>query len=265
MRDDLSAIFVDSGERNPLKAAQRDLKRPLPKKFYSEVSVVPEGEGFGVRLDGKPVRTPARAPLVVPTRALAEALAEEWRRQGERIDPADMPITRLANTAIDGVAREMTATAEEIAKFAGSDLVCYRAGAPDSLVGEQNSAWNPVLDFMRGKFGARFLCSEGVVFVAQPDESRAEIARAVAELGEGPGGPLRLAALHVMTSLTGSVLIALAHVHGALSLEDAWAAAHVDEDHQARLWGGDDEAEARRAARFKEMRAAHEAFFGTRS
>lgn len=265
MRDDLSAIFVDSGERNPLKAAQRDMKRPLPKKFYSEVNVAPEDGGFGVRLDGKPVRTPARAPLVVPTRALAEALAEEWRRQGERIDPADMPITRLANTAIDGVAREMTATAEEIAKFAGSDLVCYRAGAPDSLVAEQNAAWNPVLDFVREKFGARFLCSEGVVFVAQPDESRAAIARAVTELGKGPGGPLRLAALHVMTSLTGSTLIALAHVHGALSLEGAWAAAHVDEDHQTRLWGGDGEAEARRAARFKEMRAAHEAFFGTRS
>ncbi len=188
MRDDLSAIFVEDGERNPLKSAQRDLKRPLPKRFYKDVSVIPAEGGFGLALDGKPVRTPARAPLTVPTRALAEGLAEEWRAQGEHIDPARMPKTRLINTALDGVAREMEATAAEIAKFAGSDLVCYRAGEPESLVAAQNAAWNPILDFAREKFSARFVCSQGVMFVAQPEDSVAAIARAVSAQGQGEGG-----------------------------------------------------------------------------
>jgi chaperone required for assembly of F1-ATPase len=260
MRDDLSAIFVEAGERNPLKAAQRDMKRPLPKKFYADVAVAPEGEGFGVRLDGKPVRTPARAPLVVPTLALAEALADEWRRQGEHIDPANMPITRMVNTAIDGVTREMAATAAEISKFAGSDLVCYRAGEPDSLVEAQNAAWTPVLDHFRDAHAARFVCAEGVVFVEQPPESLALAERLVAREAAKPDGALRLAALHVMTSLTGSVLIALALIEGAMDFDAAWNAAHVDEDHELRLWGEDDEATARRAARLKDMRAAHELY-----
>ena len=260
MRDDLSAIFVESGERNPLKSAQRDMKRPLPKRFYKDVSVQPSGDGFGLALDGKPVRTPARAALVVPVKSLAEAVAEEWRAQGEEINPAQMPKTRLVNTALDGVSREIAAVTAEIAKFAGSDLVCYRAGAPESLVAEQNAAWNPVLDFARERFSARFVCSEGVMFVAQPDESLNSIFRAVEALGEGRNGAFRLAALHVMTTLTGSALIALALAHGGLDFEAAWAAAHVDEDHQMRLWGADDEALARRAARKAEMRAAYEVF-----
>ncbi len=260
MRDDLSGIFVESGERDPLKAAQREMKRPLPKKFYAEVGIVPEGDGFGVALDDKPLRTPARAPLVVPTRALAEAVAEEWRRQGELIDPADMPITRMVNTALDGVAREMAATAAEIAKFAGSDLVCYRAGEPDSLVAAQDAAWTPVLDHFRDSHAARFICAEGVIFVAQPPESLAAIEALVASEAARPDGALRLTALHVMTSLTGSVLIALALAHGALGFDAAWSAAHVDEDHEWRLWGEDDEAAARRAERLKEMRAAYELY-----
>lgn len=260
MRDDLSAIFVDPGERNPLKSAQRDMKRPLPKRFYKEVSVEPAGENFGIALDGKPIRTPARAPLAVPSRALAEALAGEWRAQGEEINPATMPRTRLVNTALDGVSREMDAVAAEIAKFAGSDLVCYRAGEPQSLVEAQDAAWNPVLDFARETFSARFHCSEGVMFVEQPEESRAAILRAVSQLGQGNAGALRLAALHVMTTLTGSALIALALVRGGLDFDSAWAAAHVDEDHQMRFWGADEEALARRAARLAEFSAAYEVF-----
>jgi chaperone required for assembly of F1-ATPase len=260
MRDDLSAIFVEAGERDPLKAAQRDMKRPLPKKFYSEVAIAPEGGGFGVTLDGKPVRTPARAPLLAPTRALAEALATEWRRQGEQIDPADMPITRMVNTALDGVAREISATAEEIAKFAGSDLICYRAGEPESLVSAQDAAWTPVLDHFRDTHAARFICSEGVIYVAQPAESLAGVERLIAREAARPDGALRLAALHVMTTLTGSVLIVLALIEGAIDFDSAWAAAHVDEDHEWRLWGEDGEASARRAARKKEMRAAYELY-----
>lgn len=260
MRDDLTDLFIADGERNPLKSAQRDMKRPLPKRFYQQVDVQPLDQGFGIALDGKPVHTPARARLVLPTQSLAEAVAEEWRAQEQEIDPAKMPKTRLVNTALDGVAREKEAVAAEIAKFAGSDLVCYRAGAPESLIADQDAAWNPVLDFFREKFSARFLCSQGVMYVAQPQESLETILRAVEKHGQGPDGALRLAALHVLTTLTGSALIALALVNGGLDFESAWAAAHVDEDHQMRFWGADDEALARRAARKAEMRSALEVF-----
>jgi chaperone required for assembly of F1-ATPase len=258
MRDDLSAFFVENSERDPVKAARRDIKRPLPKRFYAEAAVQPLDEGFGVTLDGKPILTPARARLVVPTRALAEALAAEWRGQGQEIDPTTMPMTRLVNSALDGVAREMTATTAEIVRFAGSDLLCYRAGEPETLVTAQNAVWNPILDCFRRNHGVRFICAEGVIFVAQPEESIAAISRIVAQWGEGAAGPLRLAALHVKTTLTGSVLIALALAEGALNVDSAWAAAHVDEDHQMRLWGADEEALARRAARMKDFRAAYE-------
>ncbi len=260
MRDDLSALFVEAGERDPVKAARQELKRPPPRKFYSQVGVAARGEGFGLTLDNKPVLTPARAPLIAPTRGLAEAVAAEWRRQGEFIDPADMPITRMVNTALDGVSRAMAATAAEIVKFAGSDLVCYRAGQPDSLVAAQNAAWEPILGYFREVLGAPFLCAEGVVFVDQPAESLALIEQRVAREAEKPDGALRLAALHVMTTLTGSVLIALALIEGALGFDAAWQAAHVDEDHQWRLWGRDDEASERRAARLKDMRAAYELY-----
>jgi chaperone required for assembly of F1-ATPase len=260
MRDDLSALFVGDEERDPVKAARREMKRPLPKKFYTEVAVAPVEGGHGLTLDGKPVRTPARALLQAPTLALAQAMAAEWRGQGEAIDPATMPLTRMANTALDGVAARMEPVAAEIAKFAGSDLVCYRAGAPDALVAAQNAAWGPVLDFAREVFRARFHLAEGVIFVAQPAESLAAVAQAIDAQAERKDGAFRLTALHEMTALTGSVLIALALAHGALKFDDAWAAAHVDEDHQLRLWGADDEALARREARLRDMRAAYEFF-----
>jgi len=260
MRDDLSAIFVADEERDPVKAAQREMKRPLPKKFYAEVAVVPVEGGVGLTLDAKAVRTPARKTLALPTMALAQAVAAEWRGQGDVIDPATMPLTRMANTALDGVAAQMGQVAGEIAKFAGSDLVCYRAGEPDALVSAQNAAWTPVLDFARDFFGARFNLAEGVMFVAQPEDSVAAVARAVeAEAGK-PDGAFRLTALHEMTALTGSVLIAFALARGGQTFEEAWAAAHVDEDHQIRLWGADAEAQARREIRLRDMRAAYEIY-----
>jgi chaperone required for assembly of F1-ATPase len=259
-RDDLSALFVADEERDPVKAAQREMKRPLPKKFYREVAVAPAEDGFRLTLDGKPVRTPARAPLTLPTQALAEALAAEWRGQGDHVDPATMPLTRMANTARDGVAAQMEAVAAEIAKFAGSDLVCYRAGEPEALVAAQNAAWTPALDFAHEALGARFNLAEGVMFVAQPEDSVAAVARAIAAEAEKPDGAFRLTALHEMTALTGSVLIALALARGAQTFEQGWAAAHVDEDHQMKLWGADDEALARREARLRDMRAAYEMY-----
>lgn len=258
MRDDLSAIFLEDGERNPIKSAQREMRRPLPKKFYSAVAVAETPDGFGVTLDGKPVRTPARSPLAAPTKALAEALAQEWSRQGELIDPADMPLTRIVNSGLDGVAREIEQVAAEIAKFAASDLICYRAGAPENLVAEQGAAWDPILAHFRETHAARFICAEGVIFVEQPAESRAIVTALISRQAGRPDGALRLAALHVLTTISGSALIALALVEGAISLDAALAAAHVDEDFETRHWGEDEEAKARRNAREKDFAAAYE-------
>ena len=182
---------------------------------------------------------------------MAEALAAEWQGQGERIDPATMPLTRIANSAIDRVAGEMAPVRAEIVKYAGSDLVCYRGEGPASLVAAQEAAWDPVLAWAREALGARFVLAEGIIAVEQPAESLAAVDTALAGLD-----PLRLAAVHVVTTLTGSALIALAVLNGALGPEEAWAAAHVDEDWQMEQWGRDEMALARRAARWRDMQAA---------
>ena len=241
---------------DPVKMARRDLQKTLPRRFYSEVTIAAEEGGFGPHLDGKPIRTPARAMLNVPTRALAEAIAAEWGAQTELIDPETMPLTRLANSALDGVARTLAATIDEVAKFAETDLVCYRAGDPDALVTAQGEAWDPVLAFARETLGARFVCVEGLMYVEQPRSARAAVREAVETIAAGPAGVLRLAALSVMTSLTGSVLIALAVAGGTMEKEAGWAAACVDEDYQARFWGIDAEALARRRCRWRDMDAA---------
>jgi chaperone required for assembly of F1-ATPase len=249
-------FFVPESERDPVKAA-RDPARPLPKRFYKEATVGAEANGFSILLDGRPVNTPAKRRLVVPSRPLAEAMAAEWAAQGETIDPASMPLTRLVNTALDGVAQQMADVEAELVRYAGSDMLCYRAGEPESLVAAQSAAWDPLLAFARDKLGARLALAEGVMFTAQPEESVAALGRAVrAFVGEGQGAPLRLAALHVMTTLTGSLILALAKALNEIDLATAWGAAHIDEDFQMRAWGADPEALARREARFAEMTAA---------
>ena len=241
---------------DPIAMARRDLKKALPKRFYAEVSTQRVEGGYELRLDGRPVRTPAKALLVVPTLALAEVVATEWRGQIDVIDPFLMPMTRLVNSAIDGVAHQLEATIAEVAKFAETDLVCYRAGDPAPLVAAQSQAWDPILAIAQERFGARFICSQGIVYVEQPETSRAAVLLAVRDVAAGRDGPLRLAALSVMTSLTGSVLIALAVVHGVLGVEQAWRAAHVDEDYQIGQWGADADAAARRDIRWRDMDAA---------
>lgn len=242
---------------DPISMARRDLKKALPRRFYSDAVAGPAEGGWTVLLDGKPVRTPAKAPLILPTQALAEAVADEWRAQSEIVDPDGMPLTRLANSALDGVAAAREATAAEVAKFAETDLVCYRAGEPPALVEQQAAAWDPVLDFAHGRLGARFFCAEGVMYVAQPEAARAAVRRAVDDAAvASPAGTLRLAALGVMTNLMGSVLLALAVAHDALTPEAAWAAAHVDEDYQIGLWGADEEAAERRERRWRDMAAS---------
>ena len=241
---------------DPIEMARRDLKKALPRRFYREVTIAEAEGAFGPHLDGRPVRTPAKRSLSVPTPALAEALAAEWRGQGEVIEPDTMPLTRLANSAIDGVALQLEASLAEVAKYAETDLVCYRAGEPDALVEAQAAAWDPVLAFAGQKFGARLICAQGVMYVAQPEAALLAVRDAVAAVALGPAGVLRLAALSVMTTLTGSVLIALAVGFDAMDVAEAWAAANVDEDYQARVWGADAEATARRERRWRDMAAA---------
>ncbi len=237
---------------DPREAAQRAFKTALPKRFYKEAAAAPGEGGFVLLLDGRPARTPARRPLALPTQALGEAVAAEWAGQGEHLDPARMPLTRLANSAIDGVAERSAEVVDDLAKYAGSDLVCYRAGEPERLVAEQAAAWDPVLNAIREETGARFVLSQGVTFVAQPEGAVAAVRAAI----EREPSPFRLAALHVMTTLTGSVLIALAVALGRLSSEEGWAAAHADELYQESVWGRDEQAMARREARRADFLAA---------
>lgn len=226
-------------------------ERKLPRRFYKEAGVGEAGEGlFRIELDGRPVRTPGRNLVAVPNRRLAEALAEEWQAQGEVIDPLTMPLTRLANSAIDGVAGAMEAVGGEVVRYAGSDLLCYRTEAPDQLVALHAELWDPILDWARESFGAVFVLSEGVMHVEQPPRTLEIVA------GLLPDEPFRLAALNLMTTLGGSALIALAVARGRLSAAEGWRAAHADEEVQERLWGTDAEALARRTARFRDFSAA---------
>jgi len=254
MRDILNDLEAGKqlSDPDPVRRAQIQMKTHLPKRFYKAVSIAPVEDGFAVRLDGKPVRTPGKALLALPTEKAASLVAEEFAAQGETINPVTMPVLRLVNTAIDGVASDPQAVLEDILRFASSDLLCYRADAPQGLVDRQNQHWDPLIDWARGTLGARFNLAEGIIHVEQPRESIAVLGIHLAQRAE----PLRLAAIHVMTSLTGSALLALAVDYGALDGEAAWAAGHVDEDWQVEHWGQDAEAVSRRAARKRDMMAA---------
>jgi chaperone required for assembly of F1-ATPase len=254
MQDDLSKDLTPApGESiDPVEMARRDQRKALPKRFYREASAREENGAFVLVLDGRPARTPGRKPLALPTRDLAGALAAEWNAQVELIDPTTMPLTRIAHSAIDAVVNEMPGVRDEIVKYAGSDLLCYRAGDPQGLVDQQARHWDPVLDWARDEMGARFILAEGVMFVSQPEPAIAALRREVEAIDDA----LRLAAVHVMTTLTGSAILALAVARGRLSAADAWAAAHVDEDFQIQAWGEDAEAKARRDRRWTEMQAA---------
>jgi chaperone required for assembly of F1-ATPase len=252
MRDIFTEIF-ENQPIDPTESARRSLRHRLRKRFYERATV---GEGGEVLLDGKQVFTPARKPLTAPARALAAAIAAEWDVQKNEIDPGGMPLTRLANAAIDAVDAQPAAVAAEIEQYLGSDLLFYRAAAPEGLVARQAQHWDPVLAWAREKYGARFVLAQGVVHVAQPSEA---VAATGARIPKDPGdikNIWRLAALSSITALTGSALIALALAEGALDVEAAWAAAHVDEDWQMSQWGRDEVALARRDYRFAEMQAA---------
>jgi chaperone required for assembly of F1-ATPase len=227
-----------------------------PKRFSTAATVAGRQDGsFGIELDGRPVKTPAGLALAVSTRALADAIAEEWNAQGDKILPASLPLTRLANSAVDGVAVREGEVAQDILNYAASDLLCYRAEAPAGLVTEQTRLWDPILDWVRAEYDAPFNVGSGVKHLEQPAASLDAVRKVISEFG-----PFRLAALHAMTTLTGSALIALARAKGFLDTGAAWEAAHVDENWQASQWGEDYEAAERQKRRFAEFSNASRFF-----
>jgi chaperone required for assembly of F1-ATPase len=250
----VEGLMHDPPERvppsNATEAARRAARPILRHRFYATVTTARAPEGEAVELDRKPVRTPAGRVLAAPTPVLAQAIAAEWAVQGEVIDPATMPRTRLANAIIDGVAERPGAVAAEVEKYLASDLVCYRADSPQALRERQAQHWDPILAWARDALGARLRVGEGVVHVAQPEAALAAARAAI------PADPWRLGAVHALTTLTGSALIALALARGALSAEAAWRAAHVDEDWNMEQWGRDELALERREFRFAEFSVA---------
>jgi chaperone required for assembly of F1-ATPase len=242
--------LFESPAGNPIEAARRGARPALRRRFYENATVSETPDGYAVQLDGKPVHTPARRPLAAPSLAIAQALASEWNAQTDVVDPAKMPLTRLANAIIDGVAETPKAVADEIKKYLASDLLFYRAGGPQGLVERQARDWDPILQWAAEALGAKFYLGEGVVHVVQPEAALA------AACGAVPDDPWRLGAAHVITTLTGSALIALAMARGQLSAEAAWQAAHVDEDWNMEQWGRDEMAMQRRDFRHAEFQAA---------
>ena len=244
--------FENSVPENATEAASRAMKPVLRHRFFAEATAAATAaaDGYSIRLDGKPVRTPAGQNLAAPSAPLAQAIAAEWQAQRDVIDPATMPLTRLANSIIDGVSERAPAVEAEVRKYLASDLLCYRATSPQKLVERQAHHWDPILAWAKADLGARFLVTDGVVHVAQPNAALAAASAAI------PRDAWRLGAVHVATTLTGSALIALALAAGRLSADAAWSAAHVDEDWNIAQWGEDKLAMQRRAFRFAEFAAA---------
>ena len=249
MRELFDEVAGKSG-LDPEEAVRRTTRGPRRKRFYTDAGVVESSDGFAITLDDKPIRTPSGRALTAPTREIADGIAAEWNAQAEFIDPLTMPLTRLANSVVDAVVDRVEAVADDIAKYLASDLLFYRAGHPEALVAREAAAWDLVVFWAADALGAHFILAEGIVHVRQPDTA---VAAARAAL---PDDPWSIAALHVVTSLTGSALLGLALLRGVLDQGQVWAAAHVDEDWNIEKWGIDEEVAARRAARRVDFEAA---------
>lgn len=262
MRDLLNDLTEGLSHPDPIRRSQIQMQKPLPKRFYKDVTMGETEEGaFSILLDGKTMRTPAKSPLMVPTRALAQLLRDEWDAQIEVIDPTIMPVSRHVNTAIDGIASDPQAVFEDILRFSSSDLLCYRAGEPQALVARQSEHWDPIIDWAANTLGARFILVEGVMHQEQPREATAAFAVTLRKYDT----PIELAALHTMTTLTGSAILAVALAEGERTLEEVWALAHLDENWTAEHWGEDEDAQIRTAKRFVDMRAAFDVLRAARS
>jgi chaperone required for assembly of F1-ATPase len=237
---------------DPVAAVRKHTQKELPKRFYKTAELIEKEDIFHFHLDGRPALSPKRNALAVSERTLAEALRAEWQAQEEHIDPAAMPVTRLVNTALDGVQGNEEAICADIVAYAQSDLLCYRAGEPQGLVERQQVLWDPVITWAEELLDVRFRLAEGVVHVEQPREVRIAVRLKLATCTD----PFVLTGLSMATSLTGSALLALAVAEGFLAPDDAWRAAHVDEDWNIAQWGEDAEAAARRADRHRDFAAA---------
>jgi chaperone required for assembly of F1-ATPase len=235
---------------NPVEVTRRGARPTLRQRFYANAGISAVAEGHAVRLDDKPVLTPGRRVLAAPLPALAAAIAAEWDAQREVVDPGKMPLTRLANVTIDGVAQRPGPVVAEIAKYLASDLLLYRAADPSGLVERQRLRWDPILAWAAETFGACFRPTEGITHVTQPEEALKAAEAAI------PTDPWRLGAVHSVTTLTGSALLALALAHGRLSANEVWEGANVDEDWNMEQWGRDEQALERRSFRFAELEAA---------
>lgn len=224
------------------------------KRFWTDVDVVEEGGSFAVRLDGRPVKTPAKSTLVVPTRPVAEAVAAEWAAVDGLIDPLIMPFTRSSNAAIDKVATQFDEVVQMLAAYGGSDLLCYRATAPDALVARQAERWDPLLDWARDAYGAQLRTTEGLMPI---DQDANALAKLTSPLRDATA--FELTGLHDLIALSGSLVLGLAAVRGRLAVDDAWALSRLDEDWQAEQWGVDDDAQE--AAAVKQAAFNHAAKF----
>ena len=231
--------------------AQAHVKQQLPKRFYKDATVAAVEGGFAATLDGRVPKTPGLKQVVMPSAAIAEAVAAEWAAQGEFIDPRTMPMTRLVNSAVEAGEEAMPALREEIVKYAGNDLLLYRADAPAALVKQQEDVWDEALVKLARQFGVSFQPTIGIVHQPQPPATLARLGEALAS-----EALFSLTALNAVTSITGSGLLALALRHRLLDAERVWRAAHVDEDHNIALWGEVEEITVRRAKRRAEFDAA---------
>ncbi|HXH14894.1 MAG TPA: ATP12 family protein [Sphingomonas sp.] len=215
------------------------------KRFWKDVAIDADRV---VTLDGKPVRTPGRRPLAMPSHALAEAVADEWRAVGETIDPRTMPLTGLANAATDPIANDPTQFAARLAAYGESDLLCYRADGPPPLVDRQAAAWDPLLAWARARYDVTFAVTSGVMPIAQPDATIVRLHEAVAAHDD-----FRLAGLSPVVTLTGSLVIGLALIEGEIDADAAWGAAGIDEDWSVEMWGEDWQATQLRELKRKEF------------
>ena len=231
--------------------AQKHARQELPRRFYKEVGVSEVAGGFAVTLDGRSPRTPGQKPVVVPSEKLAAAMAAEWETQRELIDPETMPFVRLVNSAIEAGEERAPALRDEVVKYAGNDLLLYRADSPRELVEAQERHWDAALVRLARHFGISFQPTIGIVHQAQPPATLTRLAEVLAD-----EGPVALVALVSITGITGSGLLALALRHGLMTADEVWAAAHVDEDHNIRLWGEVEEATERREKRRRDYDAA---------
>ena len=249
MRD----LFDEVAGQSPLdpqEATRRTARAPQRKRFYAKAGVAAADGGFAVALDGKPIKTPSGRVVAVPSRTIAEIMAGEWEAQQETIDPTTMPMTRFANSVVDAVIDRVAIVRDDIAKYLQTDLLFYRAGHPEGLIAREAKYWDPVLFWAADELGAHFIMAQGIMHVRQPETAVAAACEVL------PHDPWSVAALHVVTTLTGSALLAVALHQGARDADEVWAAAHVDEDFNAEQWGADAEVVARKAARKLDFDAA---------